>query len=147
MPGTLQAVRDAFGRRGQLGLGRGFVPKLSQAFVDLMDSPSSRSLERFALAGLREYASCVGQVIFEMAFAAAMCVDKDQQPLGGPQVFFAAMTLSVLTSGIIGHIGSHSARLLRPYHPKVCVALQAISLALSLSQVVMRYPVLMANRA
>jgi hypothetical protein len=88
-----------------LGLAeRPLLTLFSTAFTDFVRSPSLRSLQRLAIAWLFRYTGVVNEVISEMAFAAAMCIDKDQQPLGGPRIFLAAMTLSVLTSGIVGHL-------------------------------------------
>lgn len=83
---------------------RPLLTLFSTAFTDFVRSPSLRSFERLAVAGLFRYTGLVSEVIFEMAFATAMCIDENQRPLSGPQVFFAAMTLSVLTSGIVGHL-------------------------------------------
>lgn len=159
----LERVRGTSGWRHLIGdvnsRNMPLLVRFSDALMGMVEAPSLRAAERLALSGLWWFAGrggIISQMIMQVAFEAATRIDGDQQPLGGSQAFFMVMTMSILTHGVLGALRSFSSdgqvlsRLPKVSHQdywSVIRKVQYVAIGLSLVQVFMRYPVLMANRA
>jgi hypothetical protein len=124
---------------------------LSFGYRKAMKELSQISLKKLVLKGVKEYFELVGEVIFEMAFDSVLRFDESERPYGGGEMFITAMTLSILTSGLMRAMGrkgikaiptddgiqynAHKARLILP----------TTALALQLAMIVMRIPVITGN--
>ncbi len=89
----------------------------------------------------------MGEVVFEMAFESAFNADEEGRPRGGPAMFAIAMTLSVATQTALtrlatGVVSSPSAQ---RRQLKIQFSLVMVLISLSLAQIYMRYPVMVAN--
>ena len=86
-----------------------------------------------------------------MAFENAFRADPDERPgFGSPELFFIAITASVITNGLLsatknrfdwGGLSDSNMVTLK----KARKALMVVSIGLMLSQILLRYPVLVAN--
>lgn len=76
-----------------------------KGFDSLSKMSTKRVLGTVVKKGLTEYFQLVGEVVFEMAFDSVLRFDKSERPAGGGEAFFTAMTLSILTSGLMRVMG------------------------------------------
>jgi hypothetical protein len=102
--------------------------------------------------GVKEYFELLGEVIFEMAFDSVLRFDKSERPAGGGEAFFTAMTLSILTSGLMKMMGSRGINVVaradgapRVKAHKARLILPITALSLQLAMFAMRVPVLLGN--
>lgn len=116
-----------------------------------MEKGLTRAVGKVVLKGVAEYCELVGEVIFEMAFDSMLRFDRSERPLGGGELFITAMTLSVLTSGLMRAMGKKGIGVLKtdsgvtPKASRSRLILPSIALSLQVSMLVMRIPVITGN--
>ncbi len=116
-------------------------------------SPLSRIIgSRVTRAGVwlaQEYLEIVGEVIIEMVFDNMLNLDEGERPMGGNTQFFALMTLSVLTSGLLSAVSQGRGWSIgtRSFNDRTVamLAIATLGVGLSLAQAVARMPVLEAS--
>ncbi|MBN2229592.1 MAG: hypothetical protein JW779_08340 [Candidatus Thorarchaeota archaeon] len=124
----------------------------SSTLKKISQMSSARELGSLLYRGVKEYFELVGEVIFEMAFDNVLRYDKSAQPIGGGEVFFTAMTLSIITSGLLRAMGRRGISLVtledgstRIQASKARLILPSIALSLNMAMLVMRIPVMLGN--
>jgi hypothetical protein len=123
----------------------------SKSVSKLMEKGMPRAIGRVVLKGFVEYCELVGEVVFEMAFDSILRFDKSERPLGGGELFMTAMTLSVVTSGLMKAMGKRGADSVKTgvsHTVKASMSrliLPSIALSLQVSMLIMRIPVITGN--
>jgi len=114
---------------------------------------TKRAIGTIVMKGVGEYFELVGEVIFEMAFDSMLRMDKSERPWGGGELFITAMTLSIITSGLMKAMGKKGIKMVinddgNPVRmvSKARLLLPITALALQGAMLVMRIPVLMGNQ-
>jgi hypothetical protein len=112
-----------------------------------VDKPEWAPAAKTVLGGIMSYVGLVGEVVFEMAFESAFNADEEGRPAGGPAMFAIAMTLSVVTQTAMTRLATGIVDSPSAYRKqmKIQLSLVLVSMSLSVAQIYMRYPVMMAN--
>ena len=122
-----------------------------RAILGRWAAPLSRivRVSRYAVGALIGYLEIVGEVIIEMVFDNMLNLNEGERPLGGNTQFFALMTLSVLTSGLLSAVSQGRGWSIgtRSFNDRTVamLAIATLGVGLSLAQAVARMPVLEAS--
>ncbi|MHA1927350.1 MAG: hypothetical protein ACTSV2_02090 [Candidatus Thorarchaeota archaeon] len=124
----------------------------TKGFEKLSKMSTRRAIGTVIKKVVWEYFELVGEVIFEMAFDSMLRFDKNERPWGGGELFITAMTLSVLTSGLMRAMGKKGLRIVKADDgspmlngSKFRLILPTMALSLQMSMLIMRIPVLAGN--